>query len=118
MAKNLIQDGSYITVPAPAAVSSGDVVTVGTHLFGVAIHDAASGADVTIATMGVWSLKKKAADAMTLGQQAFWDTANAEVLKATASGVKIIGVVVGGVLSANAGNVFVKLNQVGANTKA
>ena len=45
MAKNFIQDGRLLTVTAPAAVSSGDMVKVGS-VFGVAQNDAANGVDV------------------------------------------------------------------------
>jgi predicted RecA/RadA family phage recombinase len=55
--KNYLQEGDSVTVPAPANVSSGDGVLLGT-LFGVAATDADSGANVTIKTTGVFTLPK------------------------------------------------------------
>ena len=55
MAKNYVQEGRYLEVTAPAAVSSGDLVKVGS-IFGVAQGDAASGATVVIDTQGVHTL--------------------------------------------------------------
>lgn len=74
MAKNLIQAGDTITVPAPANVASGDLVVVG-ELAGVAITDAASGADVEIKTSGVWELGKTSAQAWTVGQKIYGTSA-------------------------------------------
>ena len=71
MATNFIQDGDVLTLAAPAALSSGDPVLVGS-IFGIAITDAESGADVAIATTGVWSLPKVSAQAWTLGAPIYW----------------------------------------------
>nr|CAD6606410.1 hypothetical protein RKHAN_01867 [Rhizobium sp. Khangiran2] len=64
--KNFISTGDIITVTAPANVSSGDLVIVGT-LAGVAVTDAASGAPVEIMTAGVFELAKTSAQAWTVG---------------------------------------------------
>lgn len=64
--KNYIQPGESITIPAPAATDSGDVVVAG-GLVGVAVHDAGSGDDLTITTQGVFELPKTSAQAWTLG---------------------------------------------------
>lgn len=61
--KNYIQRGDTLTVAAPAAVKSGDFVQVG-RIRGVAVTDAASGADVELCTSGVYRLEK-------LGSEAF-----------------------------------------------
>ncbi len=87
--KNYIQPGEKITVPAPAAVASGDGVLVGS-LFGVAATAAASGADVTIVRKGVFSLKKLSAQAWTLGAKVYWDNTNAQCTT-VASGNTLIG---------------------------
>lgn len=70
--KNFTQTGDIVTVAAPAAVSSGDGVLVGT-LFGVAATDAESGADVAIKTTGVFTLPKTSAQAWTVGALIYWD---------------------------------------------
>lgn len=56
--KNFVQRGDTITVAAPATLSSGDGVLIGS-LFGVATTDAASGADVALVTTGVIALPKE-----------------------------------------------------------
>lgn len=89
MATNFIQSGSNLTVPAPAAVSSGDGVKVGV-LFGVASTDADSGADVVIATEGVYKLPKTSAQAWTVGAAIYWTGSAATT--ATTAGNLLIGV--------------------------
>ena len=104
--KNLVQDGDMITVTAPAAVSSGDGVLVGS-LFGVAVHDAASGADVVIATRGVYTMPKAASQAWTQGLKVYWDDTNKRTTS-TATGNTLIGVAtaaVGGGASDTTGTV-------------
>lgn len=70
--KNFIQSGDVLTIPAPAAVSSGDVVISGS-LIGIAQTDAASGADVAVVTTGVFELAKTDSQAWTLGVAIYWD---------------------------------------------
>lgn len=70
--RNYIQSGDIVTVPAPAAVSSGDGVLVGT-LFGLAATDADSGTDVAIKTTGVFTLPKTSAQAWSVGALIYWD---------------------------------------------
>lgn len=72
MAKNFIQPGDTVTVPAPADVSSGAGVLVGS-LFGVAQFDAKNGVDVEICTKGVYELPKTSAQAWTVGAKIYWD---------------------------------------------
>lgn len=90
--KNYIQPGDVLTVPAPAAVLSGAGVLVGS-LFGVACHDAASGADVEIQTTGVFKLPKTTGAAWTVGQRLYWDD-TAKSLTGTASTHKLVAVAV------------------------
>lgn len=66
MAKNFVQPGHVVTVPAPATVVSGTLVRVG-MLVGVAQFDAASGDPVEIAVEGVHELAKVSAQAWTVG---------------------------------------------------
>jgi len=70
--KNFVQPGDIVTVTAPADVSSGTIVVVGT-LFGVAATDAESGAAVEIKTSGVFALPKTSAQAWTEGAKIYWD---------------------------------------------
>jgi predicted RecA/RadA family phage recombinase len=55
--KNYIQDGDTITVTAPATIASGDFVQVG-RVRGIAVTDAASGAQVELKTTGVFDIPK------------------------------------------------------------
>jgi len=87
--KNFIQSGAVVTVAAPAAVSSGDFVAVGA-ICGVAQHDAASGADVSIVRQGAFTLPKTSAQAWSVGEKLYWDSGNA-VVTSTASGNTLIG---------------------------
>ena len=58
--KNFVQKGSNLTLPAPYAVVSGQLVVVG-HIVGVAVHDAAAGDPVTITREGVFTVTKPSA---------------------------------------------------------
>jgi predicted RecA/RadA family phage recombinase len=80
--RNFVQRGVNVTVEAPANVSSGDLVFVGS-LFGVAATDADDGADVAIATEGVFDLPK-AAGAISAGAIVYWD-ADAKKVTVTAT---------------------------------
>ena len=71
--KNFVQPGKTVTVTAPAIVTSGQLVVVGS-LVGVAACDAASGADVEIAAEGVFTLPKVVADVITQGAKLYWDS--------------------------------------------
>lgn len=93
MATNYLQQGCNITVAAPATVASGDGVLVGV-LFGVAQTDAANGADVEIATEGVYELPKTSAQAWSVGDAIYWDPTPGEATTASASGNVFIGVAV------------------------
>ena len=91
--KNFVQDGDAITVTAPANVLSGAMVTSGV-LAGVAAHDALSGADVLIATEGVFNLAKTSAQAWTLGAAIYVIPATGLCTTATTVGNLLIGVAV------------------------
>ena len=66
--KNFIQPGEYgLTVTAPAGgVTAGQLVVIGA-IVGVASCTAAAGAQVEIATEGVYDLAKVPADALAVG---------------------------------------------------
>ncbi|KAA5599234.1 DUF2190 family protein [Blastochloris sulfoviridis] len=89
--KNFVQSGRMLTLTAPSGgVASGDGVMVGS-VFGVAAFDAAEGAEVEVATEGVFSLKKTTGAAWIVGQPVFW---NASAGEAATSGDLQIGVAV------------------------
>lgn len=88
--KNYVQDANRIQVAAPAALTSGDGALVGA-LFGVAITDAESGADVVLQTTGVVTLTKAPSQAWTVGVRVYWDDTNKRVTSAS-SGNTLIGV--------------------------
>ena len=90
--KNYVQSGDVVTVAAPAAVTSGAGVLVGS-LFGVAQTDADNGADVAIVTRGVFELPKTSAQAWTVGAKIYW-AAGAGECTTTATGNTLIGVAV------------------------
>ncbi len=94
--KNFVSAGSQLTVPAPAAVTSGAGVLVGS-IFGVANAATESGADVVLTVAGVFDLPK-AAVALTVGATVYWDN-SAKAVTTTASGNTKIGVAVAAALS-------------------
>lgn len=101
--KNFVQPGRVVTAIAPADVSSGDLVVVGT-LFGVAATDAKSGEPVEIVTEGVFTLAKTSAQAWTQGVKVYWDSEN-KVLTTTASTNLFIGHAVIGAANPSASGV-------------
>lgn len=74
MATNFIQTGDTITIPAPAAVASGGVVSSGS-IIGIAQGDAAIGVPVDVTLIGVHDIAKVAADVVTIGAPIYWDAA-------------------------------------------
>lgn len=86
---NHVQRGDTITIPAPAAVTSGGVVVAGA-LVGIANGDAASGDPVDVDVTGVFELPKVAALAIGVGDVVYWDAANGLANK-TASGNTKLG---------------------------
>lgn len=86
--KNYVQDDDVITVAAPYNVSSGGGALVGS-LFGVAVTDALSGANVALATEGVFDLAKTSAQAWTVGALIYWDDTNKVATTVSTSNTKI-----------------------------
>nr|WP_295043348.1 DUF2190 family protein [uncultured Paracoccus sp.] len=70
--------------------------------------DAASGSTVDVATSGVWTLPKVAANAFTLGAPVYWD-ATAKLTTSTASGNTTLGVAVEAA-AASTGSVKLRLS--------
>jgi predicted RecA/RadA family phage recombinase len=95
--KNFVQPGDVISVPAPANVSAGGGVVVGS-LFGVAVATALSGQPVEIAVTGVFDLPKTAAQAWTVGQLLYW---SGTAVTSVASTNRLIGVAAAPALSAD-----------------
>ncbi|MCB2111655.1 MAG: DUF2190 family protein [Rhodobacteraceae bacterium] len=87
--KTYHQPGNSIAVTAPADVSSGDGVLVG-NLFGVAGHDALTGASVEIHRTGVFTMPKLEAQAWAPGDKVYWDSTNGW-LTTVATGNKLVG---------------------------
>jgi predicted RecA/RadA family phage recombinase len=110
MAKNYIQPGRVLTVPAPTGGAvSGAPVLIGA-LFGVAQHDAAEAQDLEILTEEVVELPKATPLAIDLGDRLFWNAGDG-VLDKTATAQVCVGVAVLPAASADA-TVRVKLGAV------
>lgn len=105
--KNFVQPGENLTVPAPAAVASGDGVKVG-NIFGVASYDAEGGADVALVTVGCFEMPKIATDALAIGDPVYWRSSDG-LVTGTASGNTKIGVAVSAAPNPS-GTVRVRLN--------
>ena len=90
--RNYIQPGHVITLAAPYDVVSGAGLLVGS-IFGVAAHDALSGAEVETQLTGVIDLAKVASQAWTAGAKIYWDN-TAKRATNVASGNTLIGVAV------------------------
>ena len=86
--RNYVQQGRTLTIPAPAAVSSGGVVVAGA-ITGVANGAAAIGELVDIELEGVFVLPKVAALAIAIGDVVYWDATNRLVTKTAASNKKL-----------------------------
>lgn len=90
MARNFVSEGCSVTLPAPAAVSSGDLVIIG-QLFGIAQASAASAANVAIRTGGIHTLRKVtgASTSVAAGAYVYWDATNANCTISATSNTKI-----------------------------
>lgn len=111
--KNYVQDGSILSVTAPATVVSGQGVLVGL-LFGVAVNNAASGAVVQIETEGVVTLPKVTGTAINEGVRVFWDNAAGNVTTTTTSNNAIGWAVGPGNYASGATTINVKLGRPNA----
>lgn len=106
---NYVQKGCVISVTAPADVSAGDPVIVGS-LFGIATRDALTGASVDIQCDGVVTITGDSGISFAVGDRVFWDAANSWVDK-TATAQLCVGVAVSA-KGATAGTVNVRLGGV------
>jgi len=88
MSKLFVQDGNFVTLTAPYALTSGQGALVGT-LFGVAMSDIANGVAGTFAIEGVHVLAKATGIAWTQGALLYWDNTNKNVTNVTTSNTRI-----------------------------
>lgn len=106
---NFVQAGDTIPITAPYTVTSGGGVQIGA-LFGVATDDITSGAAGQIKMSGVFDLTK-AAGAVAVGDDIYWDD-SAKVVTTVAAANKRIGVAVRAALSGDA-SARVRLDAAG-----
>ena len=107
MAKNFVQPGNTITVPAPSNITSGAGVLIGS-IFGVAAGGALSGEPLDLNLVGVHELPKVSAQAITVGAKVYWDD-TAKLVTTTATSNTLIGVAVAAAANPSA-TVAVRLN--------
>jgi predicted RecA/RadA family phage recombinase len=105
--KTFIQAGSNLTIPAPAAVTSGGVVIAG-QIVGIAAGSAAINESVDVVVTGVFELPKVGADAFTLGELVYWNSTT-KLATETSSGNTKLGVAVAAA-AASTGTVKVRLS--------
>ena len=89
MARNFIQPGETLTLPAPRPLASGDGFMVGA-IMAVALAAAAQGAPVEGRRVGVFDVAKATGQAWTVGQKVYWDATN-NVATTTAGSNALIG---------------------------
>lgn len=78
--KNFIQNGTMISITAPAGgVTSGQGVIVG-NIFGIAAKTAAEGESVEIATTGVYELPKAPSAVIAFGARVSWDDTGKQIV--------------------------------------
>ena len=92
MAKNYVQEGDIVTVPAPADVTSGKLVVIGS-LIGITQKAALSGQPMPLLTNGVNSYAKTSALAIAVGDKVYYDAAN-DLLNKTDVGNTLVGIAV------------------------
>ena len=92
--KTYVAPGDAVTITAPSTVTAGQVLAVGTNLFGVVQSDAASGATTVLAVNGIFELPAAVTNtAAVVGQFATHDTtANAISVTAPGTGFVKVGV--------------------------
>lgn len=91
MAKNFVQEGDVLTLPAPYDVVSGAGLKIGAAIFGVALNSALSGADVSFKRRGVFKgVAKATGAAWSRGDIIYWDDA-AKVFTKTNTGNLRVG---------------------------
>jgi predicted RecA/RadA family phage recombinase len=93
--RNYVYTGDAIEVTAPATVSAGQLVKLGTALMGVACADAASAAAVVIARRGVFDLSKANGSSTSLAVgDLVYVSATAANVTTSASSNTLVGTVI------------------------
>jgi predicted RecA/RadA family phage recombinase len=118
--KNYIQDGDTITVTAPEAVASGDFVQVG-RIRGIAVADAASGAQVELKTTGVFEIPKSGTEEFASVGLPVYVVLSGNGVKTVTTASTTANVLVGinvATSGAVAGNLLVKLMPSASNQTA
>ena len=89
--QNYIQEGDTVDVVAPTGgVVGGNAYLIG-KLFGIAVRDAAQGANVGLKTSGVFEVAKVSAQAWTQGAAIHWDN-TAKLFTTVTTGNWFVGV--------------------------
>ena len=110
--KTFVQPGDALTLTAPATVSAGALVQVGTNIIGVAATDAASAAPVVVETRGVFTMPAAVTNtAAVAGQRAYYDATNNAISVTATTGYIHVGVFTKDKTTADA-TVTVRLNGV------
>jgi predicted RecA/RadA family phage recombinase len=118
--KNYIQDGDTITVTAPETVASGDFVQVG-RIRGIAVTDAASGAQVELKTTGVFEIPKSGTEEFASVGLPVYCVLSGNGVKTVTTASTTANVLVGINLATSgavAGNLLVKLMPSASNQTA
>jgi predicted RecA/RadA family phage recombinase len=92
VATNKVNDGDVVEIIAPYTVVSGRVVLLGAvGAFGIAVSNAASGANVAISTMGTFAIPKSTAVSTSIasGGYVYWDNTNNQATVSATSNTKI-----------------------------
>lgn len=104
--KTRIQSGDHLTLIAPHDVSQGHGVQVGA-IFGIACHQAAKGASVTLDMRhDVFRLPKPEKQAWKQGATVFWD-ASARLCTTASTGNRAVGAALDGPAGAEEGAVLI-----------
>ena len=105
-----IQDGKSVDYTLTEDVSVGDVVPLGTGMIGVATVSGLAGETIALRIEGVYEIKAKTDDAITVGDLLYFDTTNRELTTTETDNVRV-GRAVSAKAANVAGSVSIKLNQ-------
>ncbi|MCW3477359.1 DUF2190 family protein [Limobrevibacterium gyesilva] len=91
MARNYINDGTIVETVAPSGGAVSGRVLVQGQLAGVALSNAASGANVAIRTLGTFTFPKAsgASTSIAAGGNVYWDAAGNAVTNSATSNTRI-----------------------------
>lgn len=89
MTTKYVMSGDVIDYVAGSAVSSGEVLLIGTRI-GVALANIAAGATGAVRVLGIFNIAKLSTDVVAQGAALYWDNTNKR-LTTTASGNTLAG---------------------------